>query len=296
MCDLNYIQTLSLGFCSAILITRPCFLKNTLLMAWFKRSSRFIILTTLLAVSLAIGIAVNTPAQMQPQLRTDSISGKLPTEWENTFTPPTSGSLPVNRDGGATRGPNPPCVQGNDSLIALVPESGFGETIAEYPTVFWYMPETVAAQLDFVLKDANQEEIYSTTYTLAKSTDNTVVGSPGIMSLSLPAFANLPPLKLNQEYFWTVALVCSPTDRDIDIVAGGGIKRVQPDPTLARRVQQATPQERIALYANNRLWYETLATLVELQRDRPNSNDLRSAFNKLLTSVGLQGLRSPRVN
>ena len=296
MCDLNYKQTLSLGFCSAILITRPCFLKNTLLMAWFKRSSRFIILTTLLAVSLAIGIAVNTPAQIQPPLRTDSISGKLPTEWENTFTPPTSGPPPENRLGGATRGPNPPCVQGNDSLIALVPESGFGETIAEYPTVFWYMPKTTAAQLEFVLKDANQEEIYSTTYTLAKSADNTVVGSPGIMSLSLPAFANLPPLKLNQEYFWIVALVCSPTERSKDVIAGGGIKRVQADPTFARRVQQARPQERIALYANKRLWYETLATLVELQRDRPNSNDLRSAFNKLLTSVGLQGLRSPRVN
>ena len=294
MCDLNYIQTLSLAFCSAILITRPCFLENTLLMAWFKRSSWFIILTTLLAVSLAIGIAVNTPAQMQPQLRTDSISGKLPTEWENTFTPPTSGSLPVNRDGGATRGAK--CIRDNGSLIALVPASLIGETIAEYPTVFWYMPKTVASQLEFMLQDANQEEIYSTTYTLAKSTDNTVIGSPGIMTLSLPAFANLPPLKLNQEYFWTVALVCSPTNRDIDVFAGGGIKRVQADPTLARRVQQATPQDRIALYANKRLWYETLATLVELQRDRPNSNDLTSAFNKLLTSVGLQRLPSQRVN
>ncbi|MBW4543576.1 MAG: DUF928 domain-containing protein [Symplocastrum torsivum CPER-KK1] len=263
-------------------------------MAWFKRSSRFIILTTLLAVSLAIGIAVNTPAQMQPQLRTDSISGKLPTDWENTFTPPTSGSLPVNREGGGTRGAK--CIQGNDSLIALVPASLIGETIAEYPTVFWYMPKTVASQLEFMLQDANQEEIYSTTYTLAKSTDNTVIGTPGIMSLSLPAFANLPPLKLNQEYFWTVALVCNPTDRSLDVFAGGGIKRVQPDPTLARRVQQATPQERIALYANKRLWYETLATLVELQRDRPNSYDLTNAFNKLLTSVGLQGLPSQQVN
>ncbi len=264
-------------------------------MAWFKRSSRFIILTTLLAVSLAIGIAVNTPAQMQPQLRTDSISGKLPTEWENTFSPPTSGPPPVNRLGGATRTPES-CVKGNDSLIALVPASGFGETIAEYPTVFWYMPKTTAAQLEFMLQDANQEEIYSTTYTLAKSSDNTVVGSPGIMSLSLPAFANLPPLNLNQEYFWTLALVCSPTDRSSDIVVGGGIKRVQPDATVALRVRQAPPQERVALYANKRLWYETLATLVELQRDRPNSNDLTTAFNKLLSSVGLQGLRSPRVN
>jgi hypothetical protein len=266
-------------------------------MAWFKRSSRFIILTTLLAVSLAIGIAVNTPAQMQPQLRTDSISGKLqlPTEWENTFTPPTSGPPPVNRLGGATRSPKP-CITDTGSLIALVPESGFGETMAEYPTVFWYMPKTVASQLDFVLRDANQEEIYSTTYTLAKSADNTVVGSPGIMSLSLPAFANLPPLKLNQEYFWIVALVCSPTDRSEDVYVGGGIKRVQADPTFARQVQQATPQERIALYANKRLWYETLATLVELQRDRPNSYDLTNAFNKLLTSVGLQGLPSQQVN
>jgi hypothetical protein len=63
--------------------------------------------------------------------------------------------------------------------------------------------------------------------------------------------------------------------------------RVRPDPTLAQRIQQATPKDRVALYANAGLWYETVATLVELRRARPNDNELAQAWNKLLNSVGL---------
>jgi hypothetical protein len=50
-------------------------------------------------------------------------------------------------------------------LIALVPVDGAGETMAENPTVFWYMPEisadAPAPAVEFVLKDANDQEIYT---------------------------------------------------------------------------------------------------------------------------------------
>jgi hypothetical protein len=183
--------------------------------------------------------------------------------------------------------------------MALVPASGVGQTVAEYPTVFWYTPQTSAVQVEFVLRDANNQEVYSTEYALAKSGVGerssaqafgegvSVASVPGIMRLPLPAFANFSPLEIGQDYYWDLALICNPIDRSGDIVVTGGIKRVQPDPTLALRVQQATPQERVALYADARLWYETLTTLVDLPRDRPNNNDLADVWNKLLKSVGL---------
>jgi hypothetical protein len=114
------------------------------------------------------------------------------------------------------------------------------------------------------------------------------------MRLSLPAFANFPPLKIGQEYRWMLALICNPGDRSNDIVAGGSIVRVQPNPNLALQVRQATPQERVALYANARLWYETLATLSDLRRDRPDDNDVANAWYKLLNSVGLDAVVQKR--
>jgi hypothetical protein len=258
-------------------------------MAWFKRSFRFTILAALLAIALTLGLGVNLWAQVPSQSRPNSsVSNKLPKQWN--FSPPRGRGISVNRQGGATRGEK--CIQPPEAAVtALVPDSGVGATVTAYPTVFWYIPKSSASEVELVLRDAREpdKDIYSTRYTLAKSADGSVVGSPGIMSLPLPAFTNLSPLEMGHDYYWQLALICSPDplDRSNDIIAGGGIVRVKPDPTLAQRIQQATPQDRVALYANAGLWYETVATLAELRRDRPNDNDLAQAWNKLLNSVGL---------
>ncbi|HEY9614300.1 DUF928 domain-containing protein [Allocoleopsis sp.] len=259
-------------------------------MAWFNRSSRIIILTAILAMALTIGFGANLSAQVPKQSRpSSSLSGKLPNRWN--FTLPKGQGLPVNRQGGATRGEE--CIEPVDAKVtALVPDSGVGATAAPYPTVFWYLPKASASEVEVVVRDAKEQDIYSTKYTLAKSANGTVVGSPGIMSFSLPAFANLSPLEMGQEYHWILRVICPADSADDfesskDIVASGGIVRVRPDPTLAQRIQQATPQERVALYANAGLWYETVSGLVELRRDRPNDSELTQAWNQLLNSVGL---------
>lgn len=255
-------------------------------MARFKRRLRFTILTTILAVALTLKLAVNLSAQVPNQLKADVLSNKLPNQWEFSAPRGPGAPAPDNRVGGATRG-DEECIQGNAAVTALVPASGVGTTAAEYPTVYWYMPNSSASEVEFVLQDSQQQEVYSTKYALAKSARGAVAGSPGIMSLSLPAFANFSPLQLDQEYRWALAVVCDPVDRSNDVVVGGAIKRVKSDQTLAQSVQQATPPERLALYANARFWYETIGTLVDLRRDRPKDNDLTEAWNKLLTSVGL---------
>jgi hypothetical protein len=172
-----------------------------------------------------------------------------------------------------------------------------GATTAEYPTVYWYIPQTSASTVEFMLQDANEQDVYYTKYLLAKSAKGVVENTPRIMSLSLPAFSNLSPLKIGQEYKWSLKLICGdPVDASADPFVDGKIKRVAADPALLRRISQATPQDRVALYADARLWYETLSTLIELQRDRPNNREVAEALDKLLTSVGLDKISQKLVN
>jgi hypothetical protein len=270
-------------------------------MSWFTRSSRFTPLV--LAVALTLGLGVNVPAQVKAQLPLNSLGGQL----ENSFRPPrTDTPVPENRQGGATRGP---CVKDNkNTLVALVPQSGIGNTSATYPTIYWYMPQLILEEasspvLEFILRDANEQEVYSAKYPLTKNAEG-IVGAPGLMSLTV---TNIYPLQADQVYQWELTLRCDSTssDRSRDLYVLGAIKRVQPDPALALSLQRATPQERVALYAKAQLWYETLGTLAQLRRDRPNDPILADAWSRLLDSVDLntisreplfQGVRSLTTN
>ncbi len=258
--------------------------------AWFKRSSRFKLLAAIMTVALMLTLAVKVSAQVSTPSSSTSLSSKL----ENAFSAPRGpGSpMPDNRDSGATRGDQ--CVPGDQRLpVALVPPpSKSGQTASEHPSVFWYMPRTNAKAIEFVLRDANVNDVYRVWYSLPKTTTG-VVSPAGIKSLTI---ANPYPLEIGQEYHWQLALICDPSDTGKDYIVEGFIKRVAPEPTLVRRVQQATPEDRIALYADAQLWYETLATLVELRRDRPNDSNLQEAWNKLLEVVGLQAIAQKTAN
>ena len=264
-------------------------------MARFKRSSRLKILAIALVVALMLGLAINVPARVQAQSKPDSLTSKLPDQWEFRAPRAPGDKSPDYREGGASR-PGAQCIPKDDLLVPLVPAS-VGATTAEYPTVYWYMPQTWASAVDFRLQDANQQDVYYTKYLLAKSAKGVVENTPRIMSLSLPAFSNLSPLKIGQEYKWILELTCGdPVNRSGLPYVGGKIKRVAADPALVRRISQATPQERVALYADARLWYETLSTLIELQRDQPNNREVAEALDKLLTSVGLDKISQKLVN
>lgn len=266
-------------------------------MAWFKRLSRFRsrtrMLATILIVALTIGLIVNLPAQVQAQLSPGLLISKLPDQipdqWEfRAPRGPDGSGGPVNTASGGTRNPDSAygCQGVKGVPVSLVPATSLtGATIAAYPTFFWYMPQTSAAAAEFVLWETSDRDVYRAEYTLAKPGGGG--SNPGVMSLSLPAYANLPPLNIGKKYHWTLALVCDPLDHSGDVLTEGWIERVQPDPTLASRIQQATPQERVALYADQRLWYDAVATLDELRRDGSNSIDSTAAWNKLLKSAGL---------
>lgn len=253
-------------------------------MAWFTHSSRFAIL----ALALTLAPALNVSAQSS-RPNTSSLGSQL----ERAFRPPRRG-IAVNRQGGATRNPES-CFVGNRQLTALVPTT-VGETAAEYPTVFWYMPmmsaeNTVSPEMELTLKDTNNDadekndkEIYSVKYPLTKSTDG-LVSNPGIMSLTLAK-----PLQVDKEYKWELRVTCQGADNSDAQFVTGSLKRVKEDPNLAIRAQQATPEERVILYANANRWYEMLANLIALRRSRPNDPSVTDAWNKLFAVVELDNV------
>jgi hypothetical protein len=250
-------------------------------MAWFTRSSHFAIL----AVALLLGSAVNASAQMLSQSGSPTLGSML----ESAFRAPRRIGAPDNRQGGATRGP---CFVDARPLAAIAPLAG-GDTAAEYPTVFWYMPKMTAKdapapEIQFTLRDANDNKIYSANYPLQKSAGD-VVAVPGIMSLTV---AKPYGLEVGKQYTWQLKVTCNSqsSDNSESQTAEGGLKRVAADPNLALRLQQVTPEERIAIYAQANLWYEMLANLVRLRRDRPNDANLTDAWEKLLAVVDLDAI------
>lgn len=262
--------------------------ENNSIMAQIKRYSSI----TTLVVSFSLGLALNVPAQAQLQSQSSSLSRSLPDSWG--YTPPERGN-PDGREQGATRG-NGGCMVnngnnfvGNNSkqLTALIPKRsgdgsvGVGLTSADYPSFFWYMPPTTAKEVEFVLKEKDEDgkEVYKNRFAIK--------GTPGILSLQLPASADVPPLRQDEQYYWEVNVICNAKDREQDIAVWGWIKRVAVDPELSNKLQQASLQERVALYAKANFWYETLETLMDLRRLRPNDRNLEYAWEKLLKSADL---------
>lgn len=187
------------------------------------------------------------------------------------YVPPDMG-IPGRRRGAGTRGDH--CFAQTPTLTALLPDTGYGQTLNSTPSWFWYMPETTAAA-EFVLFDRDGNLVYTTTIAIPQA---------GIVSLSLPDDI---PLALDSDYHWYFSLICNPDDRSEDIYTEGWVRHVSRNAALMEQFEAATPIDRIALYAANGLWYDAIATLANLRRESPDNVTATDQWAALLEAVGL---------
>jgi hypothetical protein len=96
------------------------------------------------------------------------------------------------------------------SLTALVPKNKIGRTVSDYPTFFFYLPQTDAELAEFILEDESGNQIYQQ--------DLTIKNLSGVIGVSIPANTNVPPLEVGKKYTWKFSLVCDPEDRSSDQV------------------------------------------------------------------------------
>jgi hypothetical protein len=205
--------------------------------------------------------------------------------------PPSGTGAPGQREGRGSRGSEiATATSGKKPLIALVPvfpandgsdaESVGGFTTTERPTFWFYVPYQPPLTGKFVLRDQDENLVYEQ--------DVTLPGKPGAIAISIPTTA--APLTAGKQYYWYFKVYCQPGATLLSFVEGW-IQRTSLNPAVESQLQNATPQQKIALYASNGIWYEALTAAAELRRT--NSNDPNWA--NLLQEVGLSKIASEAI-
>ncbi|HEY9834995.1 MAG TPA: DUF928 domain-containing protein [Stenomitos sp.] len=255
-----------------------------------------IILAFVVSLALVILASSFTHLHAQSDPTSDILAQHPPLSslvFNQPSTPPDKGAPGQQSDSG-TRGP---CDSEEESLtatelVALIPAiekptsansaislpetNVWGLTAAEHPTFWFYIPETatLAKEAKLVLED---EENYRSDFRF------TLPKVRGIVSLSIPS--TQPPLEISKQYHWSLKIYCNPQKSPSpNFVVDGWIQRVELNPALENQLKVATSQEKIILYAQQGIWFETLTELANLHRTP--SEDSNKAWADLLSFIG----------
>ncbi|MEL7035482.1 MAG: DUF928 domain-containing protein [Cyanobacteria bacterium J06592_8] len=194
------------------------------------------------------------------------------------FQPPDRGAPGTRADAGS-RGGHGQCSQLQKPMTALIPTTNLGETLATHPTFWVYVP-TRSAAVELVLQDPmGQKVLYEVKFPVTQG--------PGVVSFRLPKTA--PALEAGKTYRWMFNFFCSPTslnrqssEQQSDFTVSGVVARITPSTELSQQLKNASQTEKIALYAQNGLWYETVTQLGELRRTQPRNPQVASQWANLL--------------
>ncbi|MDY7022255.1 MAG: DUF928 domain-containing protein [Cyanobacteriota bacterium] len=194
------------------------------------------------------------------------------------FQPPDRGAPGTRADAGS-RGGNGQCSQLQKPMTALIPTTNLGETLATHPTFWVYVP-TRSATVELILQEpTSQEVLYEVKFPVTQG--------PGVVSFQLPKTA--PPLEEGKAYRWMFNFFCSPasvnrqsSEEQSDFTVSGVVARITPSTELSQQLKKASQTEKIALYAQNGLWYETVTQLGELRRTQPLNAQVTSQWTNLL--------------
>lgn len=235
--------------------------------------------------SILVATTLATVLGFSEILFSNSLRLRLPQGNALTFPPSGNRGAPASTTGGGTRGGEEHACAAQDGtktpLVALMPNrENTSQTATAIPTLYWYVPETKAVKGEFVITDAQNQEVYYTSFALP--------GQSGIVKLSIPPQA---ALKVGQTYSWAFMIVCEPNRRNWDKYVRGTIEYVQLDAQQKKTLNSVKGLEKAKLTAKANLWAETLAEIAQLRSSYPKE------WTELLKSVGLDSLvEKPFIN
>ena len=190
------------------------------------------------------------------------------------------GGFPVHRVGGGSRGN---CIANRGQLVALVPENSVGITASITPRLFFSIPETTETHLiEFVVRNQQDELVYETLL----ETKN----SAGIIAIELPQNLQQESLKTNENYHWYLSMICNPQKRSQDIVVEGWLKRIEIEPAVSQKLQNAKPLEQANLYQQQGIWHDALSVVAQEQKTASQLNAAQAKWKELLSALGLEEL------
>ncbi len=244
-----------------------------------KKITKFLIhLTSIAAVVSSATLNISQLAVVgQPNLNLPP--GQPPTEPGGPrFIQPTEeiDDLPA----GTVRSLRGGCASSSQlSLTALVPKNKIARTVSDYPTFFFYLPQTEAELAEFILEDESGNQIYQQ--------DLTIKNLSGVIGVTIPANTNVPPLEVGKNYTWKFTVVCDPDDRSSDQLESGIVRRVELSADILRQLENADPRQKIFIYAQNGIWQDALSNLAAARQANPDDPELTADWESLLDSVTL---------
>ncbi len=215
----------------------------------------------------------------------------LPLPSAARYRPPSNLQRPEGRQGAATR---TICAKAGFTFASVVPTSNYGQTTAEYPTLYWYQANHSFSWVRFELYAAQaptlkleSDPIYQATFRLKRNTL--------LASLTLPATAGLPPLEIGRDYLWKVTLICSQGGPEDEMASGsqlsiqGWIMRVAPKAGLQSELLKTS--HRYDVYAEQGLWYDAIHDLAAQRRQQPQNAQLTRDWRDLLRETPLKSIQ-----
>ncbi len=155
-----------------------------------------------------------------------------------------------------------------------------GLTSLERPNFLFYVPYTqkTGSSAEFSLLDSKRMDVHRQKITLPTQ--------PGIVKISFP---NTVALKTGQNYRWYFKVRCSNRKPSIPIYVTGYIQRNNFDYRIREQLKTANPQQQVAIYAQNGIWFDALNTLAQLRKSSQNPS-VEQDWQSLLQSVNLDGI------
>ncbi|MEO1623110.1 MAG: DUF928 domain-containing protein [Cyanobacteria bacterium J06632_3] len=219
-----------------------------------------------------LGIETEQKQVASPQ----SVSGL--SEW--SFWPPEGEGAPQRTSSGASRNG---CTA--DSVIPLIPESQYGLTEQENPSILAYVSDADASrELMFSLKSANGY-YYETLISIPTEA--------GIVKVALPDDA--PALEAETLYQWSLIVICDNNLRPDSPSLQGWLETA---PSFETEAPEAISSlEQAGLYRDQHLWYDMIAMLADLKNQNPDDAAVSQAWNNILTATGLDvATAAPLIN
>jgi Domain of Unknown Function (DUF928) len=187
------------------------------------------------------------------------------------FKIPPKGAPGRRADGGSRS----ECSVLDKGIIALIPATNIGLTISERPTFWFYIPYSASVNNSGKFQLLSEQDV-------VYETNIQIVGTPGIIGINLPKDSQ--KLETNKKYRWIFSYNCNkeaPVGGNLSV--NGSVERVPIARGLKKKLESAkTPEEKIALYAENGLWYDLLAVLVSERQLNPQNVQLENAWKDLL--------------
>jgi hypothetical protein len=204
----------------------------------------------------------------------------------NSENPDPKGTPPTD-SGTGSRGD---CSTTEIPLTRLVGSKSMELTVSDRPTFWFYIPYTAkeAPYGEFFLQDREGNTLYHDRVKLSKL--------PGVVGFTLPA--QVDPLAIEQKYSWYLTITCpqrqnTPSKFPSPAFITGQVQRIKLSSELKNRLETAkTPLDKVHIYAQNGIWYETLTELANLYLKKP---ELTNTWADLLKDVGLEKLNQEPV-